>query len=379
MEERLKGIDELGNVEEISNLKVKIESEKEKIKELKFNIEKLENEINDKKAKVTEITKEISNVRDQERSKIRVLGGIEKELRDRKDKIREINSLVECPTCLQEIGDAHKSSVSKRLENEIIEIEKELKNVNVELENIRAEIKSREDEIWSIENEVKELSIGLNDLIKMRFSVENEIESISYQIQNLENNKKMRDWVSAEIEKLKDQENKVVSDLNILEEEVLAENWWIERLTRYKAEIMDRVIDKFSQVVNEFLYRLTNRFSVKMNYKVSGTKRIGEKLILTILDRGQEIEWKRLSNGERRLVALALNLCFNYVSSKILASDWNLLIFDEVFDGLDNVVREKVVDLMLDLVNDMQKSIIIVSHEDISYKEESLEKLRLGV
>ena len=71
---------------------------------------------------------------------------------------------------------------------------------------------------------------------------------------------------------------------------------------------------------------------------------------LGIMDYSTPIE--QLSGGQKRKVALA----------KVLAQDFDVLLLDEPTSGLDPVVRDDILDLLWDFVQDEQNAVLISSH-----------------
>lgn len=61
----------------------------------------------------------------------------------------------------------------------------------------------------------------------------------------------------------------------------------------------------------------------------------------------------QLSKGYQALVRVAL----------AIASNAEFILFDEPFDGLDVIVRQQIVDLVIDLVADGKRGVLIASHD----------------
>ena len=76
-------------------------------------------------------------------------------------------------------------------------------------------------------------------------------------------------------------------------------------------------------------------------------------------------EYSSLSTGERQKVDLIVQFALRDMLCKYLDFDSNILVCDELFDGLDSIGCNKVVDLIANLTN--ITSIYIVSHrQDLS-------------
>lgn len=101
--------------------------------------------------------------------------------------------------------------------------------------------------------------------------------------------------------------------------------------------------------------RLLEDFSAISNIKFI-TKKYDEKSALDILSKlnlkdVKNTPVKQLSGGMKRRVAIARALC----------ADYDLLILDEPFKGLDNELRDKVIDFIKEYNKD--KTVIVVTHD----------------
>ena len=111
---------------------------------------------------------------------------------------------------------------------------------------------------------------------------------------------------------------------------------------------------KFSVVFQED--RLLEQFSVYTNAKFAKSDSIDKSFIVNVLDSlklndSAKKSVKTLSGGMRRRAALARALC----------ADFNTLILDEPFKGLDNDLKDEIIDYLNDFCKD--KTVILVTHD----------------
>ncbi len=364
---------------EIELLKKEIDKKKENIETINKMLLNITNEIEDLEQSKGKIFDSLLVLRNELKGLIYKIASLENNISELQKQSNNINGLTICPVCLQEVSGEHKEKVAQEIEDRINGFYDELKEWQEKKEDIDNIIKDAELKVKRIQDTQNEKREYYKKEMEGIASINKEIEGLSIKVAVMEKSREIKNMLEKEIQELDVELKRLQDNIIIIEDKVNAGNWWVERLTEYKVEIFKKVLEKFSKVVNEFLIRLTNRFTVNLNYDVKGSKRISEKLELKILDKGREVELGRLSNGEKRLVTLALNLCFNYVSNLVFAKDWNIIVFDEVFDGLDTGVREKVIDLLLDIVDEMDKTIILITHDDFNYRENEIEYINMGV
>ena len=77
-----------------------------------------------------------------------------------------------------------------------------------------------------------------------------------------------------------------------------------------------------------------------------------------------EKTYEQASGGEQRKIDVALIIAQRFLAQQMNAISSNILILDEVFDGLDDVSFNIVLDLLSDEINDVE-STFIISHRDI--------------
>jgi exonuclease SbcC len=128
-----------------------------------------------------------------------------------------------------------------------------------------------------------------------------------------------------------------------------------EALGDLRHELNDRVRPELSEIASVFLAELTdgryNQIEINRDFDV------------VVLDAGEEKPV--ISGGEEDLTNLVLRLAVSQMIADRAGQTLSLLIFDEVFGGLDEQRRENVVRLLQQLQDHFEQMILITHIESI--------------
>ena len=281
-------------------------------------------------------------------------------MRDISQKKREIDGFSNnkvCPTCGTLLEDYSKN---EHIQAHIKELTAEIKMLETSVEEIDKKIKSEEE----IRN-------------KLNFKLNN-FNSDLIRVQNEFNNKSK--LYEAEIKK--DTEiaalNKNIEEYNAV---ILEKSEQLKEIEDLLKNLDSAINDKNrdSAVLKHSIRLANNQFKaymlesiVKMlNLKLESlSKTLFENEIITInlntkLDicLGSKV-YEQLSGGEQRKVDVAIIIAQRYLAQQMNAVSANILILDEIFDGLDDVSFNLVLDLLSDEMQDVE-STFIISHRDV--------------
>jgi DNA repair exonuclease SbcCD ATPase subunit len=131
--------------------------------------------------------------------------------------------------------------------------------------------------------------------------------------------------------------------------------------TGAQAYILDSVIDSFNNRVAYYIDLIWPNSSYTLNsYKENNKGEVSAKFSETLTIDGIKISIGSLSGGELK----ALSLCIDFTIIDLLQTNFainiNPIILDEPFDGLDQVGKEIVLNLLKKLAKDRQ--ILVVDH-----------------
>jgi len=320
-------------------------------------------------------------------------------------KKNKVFQLTHCPSCLQDVPEAHKHNIMNAAELAIKHIDSNKSVLFLEIQRIESELKKYKESLRVLEQEKIAIEIQnakqenmqkhLNkkeELIKLKESFEKDIFLINEHVNSLkkhsfdytkfENLLKLKtdefsDFVTlehkkniefAEIRKEIELTNKEIlkfnTEINQGEESrkklnrLLDVEGWLSNnftnLARFTEKNMLIALRKeFTKIFNKWFSMLTtDSFEVYLD----------ENFSPVIVHNEFELDYEFLSGGERTAVALAyrlaLNQLINSVLSKIKTHD--VVILDEPTEGFS----EQQLDKMRDMLRELNvKQLLIVSHE----------------
>lgn len=344
------------------------------------NVEKEVEELKEKlahKGSVEEQILGLKQVIDSIEQKIRVLDderyrclGIKEEFGRR---LRNLESLErKCPLCGQKVKKDYLQKLVGQVSEELNKVIEDIRSLEQKKNKLiyrmhDFEIRLRKCELElenlkKVEQDYMSSKMNLDFLIKFKKDYDKmwkKVEEIYEQYDELWNEKVEYDVVLKKLKK----------KIEICE--------FIEQcFIMYRSMVFDLVINSIEPYVNRFLgYLSGGRFSVKIGAGVKGKTKLSDRFEINVLDKGKMINVDRMSNGERRMLNLSVNASLGYLMNKLYTDDWNLIVFDEVFDGLDSVVREKVIDLLIELSDESGKSIVMITHDDYEYRMDEYRRI----
>lgn len=326
----------------------------------------------------------------------------------------QIISLENCPTCLQVVGQDHKTRIGKKLEYEIQDINRELEEKIFQKENVISQIEKEKELVRNYETDISKLQ---QDKIKFEHQrqIKTKIQSESYildrtlgeiqqletQIQQLEISLQSTAKLSEEFEIIKElykaktsslhqkeiilatkrkelellklkledlskdlsEKEKIKQSMNRLKEL----NFWIQKnfietIDRAEKGLITQVKNEFSNALSKWFSHLaSDNFAVELD----------DKFTPSIKNQDYEMDYAFLSGGERTSVALAYRLALNQVLNAHSNMKTNgILILDEPTEGFSSEQVQKMGKIFEEL---NYSQMIIVSHE--SQIEDFVDKL----
>lgn len=142
------------------------------------------------------------------------------------------------------------------------------------------------------------------------------------------------------------------SKLRTLNEKLEIYKFWERAFGKYGIPI--RVLDNFLPLVqektNQYLSELNSVFRIALETKVPRKREEGFKekmeMLIKNMVTGSNFTLRSNSRGEVKAIATVLFLAFNSIVRDREGFDFNVLLLDEVFDGLDRVSRGMVFSLV---------------------------------
>lgn len=320
--------------------------------------------------------------------------------------INKLHSLSSCPTCLQQVNEEHKVTVTGREQQSITELlgiitslENTEKELSIKLSVMKKELEElRRKEYGSIL--ANEKLKRLNDLLHRRnlISAQEDAlrrEVLEYNTRKTELKKSVENYNiidltyqkrKSELEVLQMREKELLISKSAIEskkeaifdiikeldteiltkmsyakkaEELGKIQQWLEEkfmsiMSTMERSIMLKVHADFSSLFEKWFSMLTDSEII--------SAKLDEEFTPKITQNGYDIEYEFLSGGEKTAAALAYRLALNQVINNLMSTIMtrDIIILDEPTDGFSSEQLDKMRNLLEEL---KIGQLIIVSHE----------------
>ena len=292
-----------------------------------------------------------------------------KSLKDEKQRIgKDLESFEKgiCPTCGQKLPSTHSLVESKKLRLSFIK--KEIQTITININEEQETINLHSDNLKELQSRRQELIPQINQINKYN-QLQSSINQKEETLKQLQ--KEVNPWVS---EQTKTQKNIVQHKVDIikLQQETIDINNLLKYYNALYTAFGPRGVKNF--VFDEIVFRLTDIAQDYLDYMTEGTiqirfdprkqKKTGgftENIGLEIYNETGSGDFFTWSQGERKRIGLATSLAMNKLLREMFSSRFEFLIFDESFDGLDEIGIESFCKLLRTMLNEI-KTILVVSH-----------------
>jgi len=282
-----------------------------------------------------------------------------------KDMVSKYTDLMsqtnaECPTCSQTIDDVFVASQLEKHETKLAKINEELEEQQqltdmISKENeihkqAKRDIKQWEDLYRSIDIDLPEQAINAEEIQEQIQELRTKIATARSSLQEVIDENEKRERHNTRIGIILEQTEQFESDLSKSESrlqsaedklavlETLKKAFSTNGLLAYKIESL---VKELEILTNEYLAEFSDgRFAI--NFVVEN-----DKLNVEVSDNGNIIDILALSSGELARVNIATLVSIRKLMASISRSQINVLFLDEVNQALDEVGKEKVVEVLL--------------------------------
>jgi len=276
-------------------------------------------------------------------------------------ELEHLNKLdKECPTCHQEVDPtviqnlkSQSQEKSRQAEEEDVHLSvviERAKRTNSIIKNKQKKQREFEDLFTKIDKTIpseilngEELSIKIEDL-------KESIAKTRTQLKEIINENTQREQHNTRIQVILEQTREFEKELEGVKKglskqekvfnnlEVLKRSFSTNGLVAYKLE---NLVKELEDLANEYLAELSDgRFNI--NFVVAN-----DKLNVDLSDNGNSVDILALSSGELARVNTATLVAIRKLMSSISKSRINVLFLDEVINVLDEMGREKLVEVLL--------------------------------
>lgn len=257
-----------------------------------------------------------------------------------------------------ELDELSKREADIRLDwpsiEEIDLLKNKRKEILEELNKINVEIKSLKDKETISKSKYK-------DWEDKKINMHNKVLAASAAIDQHNNSKKpdFESWLKDIKNKIKDCEeliNQLQQNIEILEVEKVKCDYWVKALG--VNGLKSHITKSYFHKLNKFFSYYGSIFGLYLNFNIDLSKKNTKTELEVSRKTGETIPYGNLSGGARARVELILQLAL----SKLIATNYSLIIFDESLIGLDREGIESVQDIFTIISKEM--AVYFISHLD---------------
>ena len=293
---------------------------------------------------------------------------IEKTIKEKKS-IKDV-----CPTCGQRISgviipdtaDDEKSLQS--CDGLLSEYNAQIKKINETFATEEAELRKTYNDAYSectfsiskFQGDLHKQSDALNLIDSEMSSINSKLNAAEAQYNEYQT---LYKYNEEKLKQIDEDLTKSENEASVLESELeeLNERWSIIRsfstaLSRdFRGVLLSGLIDYLNNKLKEFSNIVFNSDSVL--FALDGNN-------ISIKCNGKEYE--SLSSGERQKIDVMVQFALRDMLCNYLGFSCNMLVLDEVFDGLDSRGCEKIIDLMSECLSDVSSVFVVTHRQDLA-------------
>ena len=269
-----------------------------------------------------------------------------------------------CPTCGQKLVGVEKpdTSVDKA---KSMEMKKELDTLREQLKSLQAQRATKlNTDLQEVENEINTLKASLKtvaDTSSLERKLNDKIterDNIKFNIDAFENKKKELEntiiTATTEIEHIDKEIASTSTDKLKLESKIEVDNKINSIIKRdFRGYLLSNIINLIDSTAKEFAKEIFNH--TKLNITQDGNN-----ISITLNNK----EYELLSGGEKQRTDLCCQLAIREVLIKYSGFNCPMLVMDEIFDNLDEISAERVLNLITNKL-DIPSIFVITHHSDI--------------
>ena len=367
--------------QELNNQQQKIDTYKDKNKDLLEKQNNLLGALNTEKAKLTKIQNE-SDI------KLKEIDFENKNIKNIDLEIEKILKSDTCPTCGRKYDDANEEHIKSTV-NELKEKQQELENKVKELENLKdvidkESIKQQEiisellEQSLKLKTDIEEYNNNGNGLMLEKLNIQKELDIMNTTLNDIDKELKELQELKDIILKIQVGNKKEFQDLldkcsiQLLElqgkQKEISEKWEVDNnyvgtlkhcqqlVTKdFRTYLLRNSVDYLNTILRQYSQELFSNESDIIQITNDDTK-------LDILLGNASYE--SLSGGEKTRVNIALLLAQKSLANSIGNISCNIIILDEILGYCDTEAEINIIDLIVKELSSLE-SIYMISHKEI--------------
>ena len=284
------------------------------------------------------------------------------------DRVKNIKDI--CPTCGQKLPEVHKPDL-KPYEKAINAALADLEHWNRQLDKIKAEIKQKKIiateelglSIIVYEKEIKEIESHIAALETAKIALK---KKLSEKQKSFDENMSLQKNRLFEMQTLREsiEKNQVIIDnLNIDNKELDEKESILNDRLSIQSKFNTAITRDFRGYLLNDIIKYINNKAKEYCELVFGTDLIdfkldGNNLLISYNNK----EYEALSGGERQKVDLIIQFAIRDMLCKHTSFSSNIIVLDEIFDNLDDIGCQKILDLITTRLYDISSIFIITHH-----------------
>ena len=278
------------------------------------------------------------------------IGGYQNTVAKAKQTLDKINTMTQCPHCLQDVDEAHKLEIAEQATKDILAAEAEIDTLKIKqakFTEVKQKYEAAEKEFYKLQSNKTNASIKLS-------GAEGVVSSLNDQIQRTDTKPDISglpsvDELTAELTSLT-----ATRDANTLIQTKLKSALELLGDDGIKAKLIGKYIPAINKSVNEYLERMNMFVEFNLDSEFNET--------INAINR-ESFTYYSFSEGQKMRIDLAILLTWRKIAQMRNSRSSNLFILDEIADGsLDQEGMDEFVAILKEIA-DVQNTILI-SHKD---------------
>lgn len=293
---------------------------------------------------------------------------IEKTIKEKKS-IKDV-----CPTCGQRISgvvipDTADDEKSLQSCNELLSAyNAQIKKINEAFTSEEAELRKTHNDEYSVctldinklQDDLRRQSNTLNQIDSEILSINSKLNAVEAQYNEYQtlykyNEEKLKQ-ITEQLTKSENEASALESELEELNGRLGVVKSFSTALSRdFRGVLLTGLIDYLNNKLKEFSNIVFNSDSVLFALD-------GNNISIKCNDK----EYESLSSGERQKIDVMVQFALRDMLCNYLGFSCNMLVLDEVFDGLDGRGCEKIIDLMSECLSDVSSVFVVTHRQDLA-------------
>lgn len=304
------------------------------------------------------------------------------ELNLKEQEVSKLESIIDiCPTCGQKLPDVHKVDTTNVKKERDLLIEdlafaedaygKVKQDIDAKMKTLKATLDSDSEKL---RQDIEQFKEAVNNKSKQSGDYAREINNIKLQLDKIKLNKENYEKKSKTIdnditaaENLRTEYEQKILYNNIekdnIEKHIDVINKMLTLATRdFRGFLLSEVISYIDKKAKEYALDIFNNDNIAFTLD-------GNNISITYLDK----EYESLSGGEKQKVDLIIQFSMRDMLTQFMNFSCNMIALDEVFDGLDSIGCQNVINMIAKRLSDIESVFIITHHAselDIPYDKQ---------